>query len=195
MRQEDRVEDLRAKFLEADVDNSGFLTVDELYNLFNKMGSGVSENEVIQMMAEVDVDRDGQLDIDEFISILSLGDNLPLSHQSKNTYSKIQKARKLSPLDFLKCFKNMPTNFIPSFVDERWTKDFQCLPSSVFKAQVDPRTMLWKDVREAKSEDLPPARGFKPDIRPIESTIGCMIQLESATGVPLPQVKGAYKDE
>ena len=70
----------------------------------------------------------------------------------------------------------MPTNFIPSFIEEKWTKDKACLPSSVFRAQVDPKTMLWKDVRESKDEDIPQgARGFKPDIRPMESVIGCMI--------------------
>ena len=40
--QEDRVEDLRARFLEADVDRSGFLSVDELYNLLHKMGAEVT---------------------------------------------------------------------------------------------------------------------------------------------------------
>ena len=47
MRQEDQVEDLRAKFLEADIDRSGFLSVDELFNLLNRMGSGVTHDEVV----------------------------------------------------------------------------------------------------------------------------------------------------
>lgn len=59
LRQEDRVEDLRSKFLEADVDRSGFLSVDELWNLLQKMGAGVEHEDVIQLMSEVDVDRDG----------------------------------------------------------------------------------------------------------------------------------------
>ena len=32
-------EQLRAKFLEADVDHSGFLTVDEIYSIFKKIGA------------------------------------------------------------------------------------------------------------------------------------------------------------
>ena len=75
--QEDRVEDLRAKFLEADVDHSGFLSVDELWALLHKMGADVKQEDVVELMNEIDVDRDGQLDIDEFISLLSLGDQLP----------------------------------------------------------------------------------------------------------------------
>ena len=57
--QEDRVEDLRAKFLEADVDYSGFLSVDELWNLLHKMGADVTQDDVITLMNEIDVDRDG----------------------------------------------------------------------------------------------------------------------------------------
>ena len=75
--QEDRVEDLRSKFLEADVDYSGFLSVDELWGLLHKMGADVTTEDVVLLMNEIDVDRDGQLDIDEFISLLSLGDQLP----------------------------------------------------------------------------------------------------------------------
>jgi len=81
----------------------------------------------------------------------------------------------MNPLDFLKCFKNMPTNFVPSFIDEKWSKERLNLPSSVFRAQVDPKTMLWKDVREVTTEDLPPdsRRGYKPYLRPIESKVAC----------------------
>ena len=59
MNSEDKVDDLRAKFLEADVDHSGFLSVDELYNMLHKMGAGVEQEDVIQLMAEIDVDRNG----------------------------------------------------------------------------------------------------------------------------------------
>ena len=49
----------------------------------------------------------------------------------------------------------MPTNFAPSFVHERWCSAHKNLPSSVFRAQVDPATMLWKDVLTVETEDLP----------------------------------------
>jgi Ca2+-binding EF-hand superfamily protein len=65
---------LRALFLEADVDFSGFLSVMELYNIFKKLGADVSENDIIELMTEIDVDRDGELDIDEFISLMTVGD-------------------------------------------------------------------------------------------------------------------------
>jgi hypothetical protein len=53
----------------------------------------------------------------------------------------------MNPVDFVKAFKNMPTNFVTSFMDEQWTCGRLNLPSSAFKAQIDPKTMLWKDVR------------------------------------------------
>jgi hypothetical protein len=32
----------------------------------------------------------------------------------------IQNARRISPVDFVKAFKNMPSNFVPSFISELW---------------------------------------------------------------------------
>ena len=195
------MEDLRAKFLEADVDGSGFLSVEELWNAVRKMGAEVELEDIVQLMSELDVDRNGQLDVDEFVSLLRLGDQLQFSNAtSKNTYLRIKKARRLNPLDFLKSFKNMPTNFAPSFVHERWSTARQNLPSSVFRAQVDPQTMLWKDVLGVESEDLPAdtRKGYKPYLRPIETSVGCSLTLIGAQGVPLPQLgqgQAAFKDD
>ena len=48
----------------------------ELYNIFKKLGADVTENDIIEMMTEIDVDRNGQLDIDEFISLMTVGDQI-----------------------------------------------------------------------------------------------------------------------
>ena len=72
------MEDLRKVFLEADVDYSGYLSVGELWAALKEKGADISLDDVCQLMAEIDIDRDGQLDIDEFISLMSLGDQLPL---------------------------------------------------------------------------------------------------------------------
>jgi Ca2+-binding EF-hand superfamily protein len=55
---EDQFHDLRQKFLEADVDYSGFLTIDEFYNCLRSMGADVSVQEVVNLMAQLDVDGD-----------------------------------------------------------------------------------------------------------------------------------------
>lgn len=52
-----------------------------------------------------------------------MGDEINFQHGgSASTLGKIKKARHLSPKDFLASFKDMPTNFSPSFLSERWTK-------------------------------------------------------------------------
>ena len=131
--QEDNVEDLKSKFMDADVDHSGTLSVDELYGVLKTMGVELSLDELVELMQEIDVDRNGQLDIDEFVALISGGgDQVQLnSAGAKNTLYSIKKARKLNPLDFFKQFKAMPGNFVPSFITERWNKKMN-LPSSVF---------------------------------------------------------------
>ena len=120
-------------FLDADIDHSGTLSVDEIYSVMLKLGAEVSIEELVELMNEIDVDRDGSLDIDEFIALMSLGDQVSFrSATSQNTLLHIKKARKLNPLDFFKSFKNMPNNFVPSFFTEKWVKFKKNLPSSVF---------------------------------------------------------------
>lgn len=67
---------MRAKFREADVDYSGFLSVDEFYACLLGMGADVSRNEVINMFIEFDANQDMQIDIDEFISFFSVGEQI-----------------------------------------------------------------------------------------------------------------------
>ena len=52
--EEDSIRDIRNMFFDSDINKDGFLTLDELYNMFNKIGAGVSKEEVIAFMSEVD---------------------------------------------------------------------------------------------------------------------------------------------
>jgi Ca2+-binding EF-hand superfamily protein len=70
------MEDLRAMFLEADIDHSGTLSIDEIYSVILKLGAEVTMEELVELMNEIDVDRDGSLDIDEFIALMNMGDDL-----------------------------------------------------------------------------------------------------------------------
>lgn len=69
--QEDNVDELRMKFLDADIDCSGTLTVDEIYSVLLKMGAELTMDELVELMHEIDVDRTGSLDIDEFVALMS----------------------------------------------------------------------------------------------------------------------------
>ena len=134
LNQDDNMEDLRAMFLEADIDHSGTLSIDEIYSVILKLGAEVTLEELIELMNEIDVDRNGELDIDEFIALMSMGDQMQFrSTAAKNTFVNIRRAKKLNPLDFFKCFKNMPMSFVPSFFSEKWVKSKKVLPSSIFK--------------------------------------------------------------
>lgn len=72
----DNVQDLKRIFLEADVDNSGFLDVGELYGAIKRLGADITEDELAILMAEIDVDRNNLLDIDEFIQLMTMGDQI-----------------------------------------------------------------------------------------------------------------------
>lgn len=83
----------------------------------------------------------------------------------------------------------MPQSFMQSFFTERWQKSKKNLPSSVFSAQIDPNTMLWKDMAPVFTEDLPQTMVLKenrPRLRPVASSLGSTITIEGAEGVPLP---------
>ena len=92
--------------------------------------------------------------------------------------------------DFLKALKNMPSAFVPSVFYNKWVKESKNRPSDVLKAQIDLKTMTWKDMLPVNPETLTQelqGAANRPKIRPINTQIGCEIQLESAEGIPLPE--------
>ena len=72
---DDNVEELRARFMDADIDHSGVLSIDEIYSVLLGMGADLKMEELIELMNEIDVDRNGTLDIDEFVALLSVCGN------------------------------------------------------------------------------------------------------------------------
>ena len=193
---EDNVEEYRDMFRQADTDYSGYLSADEIYAVLLQNGVDVSMAELVELMQEFDMDGNAQLEIDEFVAMMSLGDNLSFARSgATNTYLKIRKARKLNVMDFMKAFSNLPAAFTPSTSTERW-KQRKNLPSGVLKPQVDPRTMLWKDMYPVISEMLTPEMqkpDNKPQFRPMETKLGIEITLESAEGIILPKNSDTFK--
>lgn len=105
-------------------------------------------------MQEFDIDGNAQLEIDEFVAMMNLGDEVNFANQeSANSYLKIRKARKLNVMDFMKAFSNLPASFTDSSFTANW-RSKRNLPSSVLKPQIDPRTMLWKDMYPVHSDQL-----------------------------------------
>ncbi|VDD84037.1 unnamed protein product [Mesocestoides corti] len=59
-----------AAFKEMDKDNSGKLTVDELYEGLRKAGNNISKDDVIKIVSSVDDDGDRSLTMKEFIALM-----------------------------------------------------------------------------------------------------------------------------
>jgi Ca2+-binding EF-hand superfamily protein len=104
---DDNVEELRAKFRDADVDYSGSLSVDEIFGVLLSMGADLKMEELIELMNEIDQDRSGTIDIDEFVALLSVcGNEIQLqSEGARKTLMGLKRARKVTPMDFIKQFK------------------------------------------------------------------------------------------
>jgi len=64
---EEEIEDFRDAFKEADIDQTGFLTIDELYGALLKQGMPITKPELAELMLEFDSDKDMKLNIDEFV--------------------------------------------------------------------------------------------------------------------------------
>ncbi|KAL5107344.1 Calmodulin-4 [Taenia crassiceps] len=65
-------EQWKAAFDEMDVDKSGKLTVDELYEGLSKIGCGMSKEEVEKIVRSADTNGDRSLTYKEFVSLMRL---------------------------------------------------------------------------------------------------------------------------
>ena len=84
------MEDLRALFKEADTDMSGFLSIDEFYVCFLKLGCNVSRDEIVGYFSEFDINSDMHIDIDEFIAIMMNSSSINFSEERNlQTHLKI----------------------------------------------------------------------------------------------------------
>lgn len=87
------------------------------------------------------------IDIDEFIAFLSIADQIKFHNpQTKTTVMKIKSSRKLQPIDFYNCFKNLPKFFLPSFTQPDLEKKCLYGPSHGIYPEFDPRTLQYKDL-------------------------------------------------
>ena len=114
--QQDSIRDIRNMFVDADINKDGFLTQDELYNMFNKLGAGVSKDDIVTFMSEVDDNKDGKLDINEFIALMQMDTSTMKSEVSEKVVLKMKKVRKLDPMQFARYFKSMPSHFVESAI-------------------------------------------------------------------------------
>eukprot|EP01088_Endostelium_zonatum_P019920 TRINITY_DN7107_c0_g1_i2.p1 TRINITY_DN7107_c0_g1~~TRINITY_DN7107_c0_g1_i2.p1 ORF type:complete len:483 (-),score=105.17 TRINITY_DN7107_c0_g1_i2:50-1498(-) len=65
-------EDTRTLFKEYDLNNDGFITVDEILEVFKKKGHNVDEKQVKQLFAFADTNGDEKISVDEFSDAIHL---------------------------------------------------------------------------------------------------------------------------
>ena len=184
---ENDINELRAMFYEADINKSGFLDMDELYNFFNiKLDAHITREELRDLVNSVDLDFNGELDVDEFIDLMTKnpGDKGG-SGSAQATYLKIKK-RKFDMTEFIKFLRKFPDHFQESF-STRLYKNKKCLPSSVFTTWIIPHDE--QSVKTTKSIRA------EPMIKTTETTIAAQILLEGAKGVPFPEEEIKSSDE
>jgi len=84
----------------------------------------------------------------------------------------------------MKALKTLPSAFVASVFHQKWVKENRFRPSDVLKAQLDPRTMTWKDMlpvtQDHLTQEMSTTKAMRPMIRPVENQYGCEITFETA---------------
>ncbi|TNV88020.1 hypothetical protein FGO68_gene1522 [Halteria grandinella] len=180
---EKNFEDLRRLFKEFDSDQSGYLSKEEFRAALIRLGIELSEVQLEELIREIDIDQNQVIDVDEFIAFLSIADQIKFKHPAtKTTIMKIKSARKLQPIDFYNCFKNLPKFFLPSFTQPVLEKKCQHTPSHGLYPDFDPRTLQYKDL--SKLSDLATPKQF---IEKHQPALACEFTIEECTNIPLPK--------
>eukprot|EP00359_Climacostomum_virens_P006996 CAMPEP_0204901686 /NCGR_PEP_ID=MMETSP1397-20131031/3221_1 /ASSEMBLY_ACC=CAM_ASM_000891 /TAXON_ID=49980 /ORGANISM="Climacostomum Climacostomum virens, Strain Stock W-24" /LENGTH=2959 /DNA_ID=CAMNT_0052070073 /DNA_START=53 /DNA_END=8932 /DNA_ORIENTATION=+ len=181
MRSEDSMQDLRAKFIKADYLKQGYLSPAQVGAVLRDMGITLSEEEFRAIIAAADANQDGQIDIDEFMALMT-SDGALIDPVAASAAFNIRRSRKLSPMDFMKMFSNMPEHFIPSFIAEGYLMK-RNLPSLGLIPQLDSTGARFKDVCSIASPNKANIPTFLKQ-NPIQ--VGGLLCLKLATGVSIP---------
>lgn len=178
---EDSMEDLRAKFREADIDGNGWLSTDELYELIKKEYPNIQLDELVAFIEECDVDKNMKIDIDEFVEYLSRPYQKIFSIEkgtAQNGLLAIKASRKILPTDFMAMFDRVATGglFFGSFLEEKLSK-MKNLPSEEFLLKLNMMSLKYDDVKvTARTEG----------IVAVKPAFAGSVFITNATGIPIP---------
>ncbi|CAF1371312.1 unnamed protein product [Adineta steineri] len=64
-------EELFRAFQVFDLDQNGFITIEELRTVLQATGDRPTDEDALEMIAEADIDGDGRINYDEFVSIMN----------------------------------------------------------------------------------------------------------------------------
>ena len=181
--QEEELRTIRQKFVEADYDKVGYLSPQQLGTALQRMGMNVAEGDLRAVIDLADSNKDGKIDIDEFMMLITTDDPAVVSNpQVMAARFSINRARKLSPIDFLNMFQGVPKHFMQSFVTEE-QKMGRLLQACEVTPALDRSGLTLKDVNIYPLQD----RFNRPTYLKI-STPACAghIAIRLAKGIPIP---------
>ena len=183
IKQEDEMQDLRQKFVLADTSKSGFLTPQQLFNVLRSINADITNDELEPLLRYADADKNGHIDIDEFMLVM-MGQSPSVfdDPQASAVMFNIRKTRRLSPLDFFKCFSDMPKHFMPSFISELH-KMRKVLPSSEIVPILDPSGLQFKDINPVASKSKLESLTYLKQ-NPVQ--FGGYLTLKMASGISIP---------
>ena len=179
--QEDDMQDLRSKFMEADYLKLGYLEPQQAINCIRKIGVNATDEEIAHLISMADTNSDGKIDIEEFMLIMTGRDTSVYSDETAcAVLFNIRKARRVKPVDFVKVFTKMPKHFIPSFISEQH-KLGKWLPSNGIAPSLDKSGV--KDVQMQASNSKMQSLTY---LKQNPATAGGFLTLERASGVSIP---------
>ena len=181
--QEEEMRVIRQKFMEADYDKVGYLTPQQLTGALQKMGMSVPEGDLKAVIDLADSNKDGKIDIDEFMMLITTDDPSILSNpQVMAARFSINRARKLSPIDFLNMFQGVPRHFMQSFVTEE-QKMGRLLQANEVTPTLDRSGLILKDVNVYPVTDRFNKQSY---LRMSSPACGGQITIRLAKGIPIP---------
>ena len=183
LKEEDAMQDLRMKFMQADIMKVGYLTPAQLFSILQSTKADVTQDELNHLLTYVDANHDNKIDIDEFMLLMTGASPEVFSDPKASAVMfNIRQSRKISPLEFFKMFQGMPQHFLPSFISEQ-QKMKKILPSSSIVPALDTSGLQFRDVN-------PTAQKGKLDsltyLKQNPVTAGGYISLELASGISIP---------
>ncbi|OMJ92805.1 hypothetical protein SteCoe_4345 [Stentor coeruleus] len=183
LRQEDEMQDMRQKFIHADIMKNGYLTPDQLLGVLKSTKADVTQEELNHLLSYVDSDKNGKIDIDEFVLLMSgASPEVFADPRASSIMFNIRKSRKISPMDFFKMFQNMPSHFLPSFISEQH-KMKRILPSSDIVPTLDPSGLHFRDVNPIATKSKVDSLTY---LKQNLCSNGGYINLIMASGISIP---------
>lgn len=67
----DEINTFMRRFKSLDVENKGYISINDLRRYFKNMGEKISDDQLHEILKEVDLNRNAQVDIGEFLQLMS----------------------------------------------------------------------------------------------------------------------------